>query len=66
MVTCEYPARVGDMTPEMYSSSLVAMSVMAAIGRPQLAICLVRIRTHTLVADLQDPRNVYLALVSRV
>lgn len=35
--TYEYPASVGDMTPEMYSSSLVAMSVMAAMGRPQFA-----------------------------
>jgi hypothetical protein len=35
--TDEYPAKVGDMTPEMYSSSLVIMSVIAAMGRPQFA-----------------------------
>jgi hypothetical protein len=60
------------MTPEMYSSSLVAMSVMAAMGRPQFAIWYISLgpihlafRAHlkslkTEVQRLQDPRSVYL------
>lgn len=35
--THEYTARVGDMTPEMYSSSLLKTSESAARGRPQFA-----------------------------
>jgi hypothetical protein len=37
--THEYAARVGDMTPEMDSSSLLTISDSAASGRPQFATC---------------------------